>query len=109
MFNVFNEYLSRVSVTTDDGLREKMEDFLKNRKHISKATINMNYNKYVVDVVLDDFTIEHADVCFRKFISAVAYPYSSLWTRYNEGDRVCYRFLTSKEDKKAVYMNVMFS
>lgn len=109
MFRVFNEYLSRVNVTNDDGLRGKMENFFKSEECISKATVNMNYNKYVVDIIMDEFTVEHADICFRKLVGAIAYPYSSLWTRYNEGNRVCYRFLTSKESKNAVYMNIMFS
>jgi hypothetical protein len=109
LFRVFNEYLSKVNVTTDEKLKEKMEGFFKDENKISKATINLNYNKYVIDIIMDEFTVECADVCFRKLICAVAYPYSSLWTRYNEGNHVCYRFLTSKENKNAVYMTIMFS
>jgi hypothetical protein len=98
-----------VNVSVDEALRCRLEHFLEEDGQTVKSTITMNYSKYVVDIVLDEFTVEHADICFRELVSAVAYPYSSLWTRYNEGDRVCYRFLTSREDKTAVYMNIMFS
>jgi hypothetical protein len=109
LFRVFNEYLSRVRVITDDIVRQRMDDFFEEDKDIIKATINVNYNKFVVDIVMNEFTVDNADLCFRSFVAKVAYPYSSLWTRYNEGNRVCYRFLTSNENKTAVYMNIMFS
>lgn len=109
MFRVMNEYLSKVQLVTDRSMQEVMERFLKDSTKVEKSCINLNYNKYIVDIKLSAFTVEQADVCFREFLTAVAYPYSAMWVRYNEGKMVRYRFVTSKEDKQAVYMDVIFS
>lgn len=109
MFRVMNEYLSKVGLVTDDKLYERMNRFLSDLEETEKVCININYNKYIVDIKLKTFSVEEADRCFRAFLSAVAYPYSAMWVRYNEGKMVRYRFITSKEDKTAIYMDIIYS
>ncbi len=109
MFRVMNEYLSKVHLVTDPKLYDSMQRFLTNRKETLKVCINVNYNKYIVDVKLKKYSVEEADKSFRAFLSAIAFPYSSMWVRYNEGSLVRYRFVTGKEDKTAVYMDVLYS
>ena len=109
MFRVINEYLAKVKIETDDDLKSLMNDYLEKDKNITKFCINENFNRYVVDIKLKKFTVKKEDTEFRKLISAIAYSYSQMSVRYNEGDRVRYRFVTCKEDKTGVYLDVIFS
>lgn len=109
MFRIINQYLACVNIKTDAGLRSNMEIFLHDREDIIKFCINENFNKYIVDIKMEKFSVDLADRFFRDFTTEIAYAYSSMYVRYNEGVRVRYRFVTSKEDKSAVYMDIVIS
>ncbi|MCR4837713.1 MAG: hypothetical protein K5897_02100 [Eubacterium sp.] len=107
MFRVMNEYLAKVHLEIDERFSQKMDLFLSDRKEIVKYCININYNKYVVDVHLKKYSIEAADKLFCDLAAQIAYPYSHMSLRYNEGDQVRYRFVTCNEEKSAVYMDLV--
>ena len=109
MFRVINEYLAKVNIDTDDELKDKIEDFMSKDKNVKKFCINENFNRYILDIKLEKFSVKKADTDFRKLINAIAYSYSHMSVRYNEGDRVRYRFVTCKEDKSGVYIDIIYS
>ena len=109
MFRAVNDYLAKLNIVTDPSLYDAMEDFLKKTKTVVDYSININYNRYIVDIKLDKYSISRADKFFRRFEAAVAYPYSNISVRYNEVNRVRYRFATCREDKTGVYMDIIIS
>ena len=109
MFRVMNEYLAKVTLEVDQKFSQKLDLFLSDRKDLKKYCINVNYNKYVVDVHLKKYSIELADQLFCELAAIVRYPYSLMSLRYNEGNQVRYRFVTCNEEKKGAYMDLILS
>ncbi len=109
MFRAVNDYMAKLNIVTDDEIYQSMDSFLKKTKSVVDFSININYNRYIVDIKLDKYSVGRADKFFRRFEAAVAYPYSNISVRYNEENRVRYRFATCKEDKTGVYMDIIIS
>lgn len=109
MFRVINDYMEKVKLQSDDRIRGMFEEYLKNCSSVEKYTISVNYNRYVIDVRLKNFSVEKAAKLFDGFNSAVAYPYSALHVRFNEGKCVRYRFITCKENKEGYYCDIVIS
>ena len=109
MFRIINQYLANVNIATNAEIRTKMDIFLQDRVDLTKYCINENFNKYIVDIRMNEYTVDNADRLFRDFATYISFAYSAMHVRYNEGARVRYRFVTSKEDKTAVYMDVVIS
>ena len=107
MFRAVNDYLAKLNIRTDDDIRSTMEKFLVRQKSVKDFSINVNYNRYVVDITLNNFSVKRADTFYRKFEAAVTYPYSHISVRYNEDSRVRYRFATCRENKDGVYMDII--
>ena len=107
MFRVLNEYIGRLTLQLDDDLIHKVEEVIMEDESTKTVTINVSFNKYIVDVRMKDFSVEEADRAFRDMAGAVAYPYSHISVRYNEEARVRYRFASCKEDKTGTYMDVI--
>ena len=109
MFRVVNEYISKLNIATDSEVYDRMEAFLKSKAQVVDYSINVNYNRYIVDVKMKKYTVGSADKLYRSFEAAVCYPYSHISVRYNEENRVRYRLVTCREDKHGVYMDIIFS
>ena len=109
MFRVVNDYISKLHIGTDSEVYDKMSDFLTKDKKVESFNININYNRYIVDIKMNKYTVAAADALYRKFVEATAYPYSHVSVRYNEDSRVRYRFCTCKENKDGVYMDIIIS
>ncbi len=109
MFRIMNEYLSKVYLMTSDDIQRRLNDLLDKLEGITRKSVNINFNRYVVDIHLEDFSVEEAGKYFRIIENELAYPYSSMSLRYNEGDRVSYRFITCMENKTGYYMDIIFS
>ena len=107
MFRAVNDYLAKIQIVTDNGIREAASDFLDKSESVDSFTVNESFNRYIVDIRMVKYSVENADKLFREFISAVAYPYSHISVRYNEEARVRYRFASCKEDKTGTYMDVI--
>ena len=109
MFRAINEYMAKLNIVTDEDLARLMNDYLAKQKNIDNFSINVNYNRYIVDIRMKKYSVNSADKTFRKFVSATAYPYSHISVRYNEDERVGYRYVTCKENKNGVYMDIIIS
>jgi hypothetical protein len=109
MFRAINEYMAKLNIITDDSIRNLMDEYLGKNDHILNYSINIYYNRYVVDMRIKDYSVELADNIFREFVFYTAYPYSHISVRYNEGKRVRYRYVTCKEDKTGVYIDFIVS
>ncbi|SNU05494.1 hypothetical protein SAMN06297422_1049 [Lachnospiraceae bacterium] len=109
MFRVVNDYISKLHIGTDSEVYDKMSDFLTKDKKVESFNININYNRYIVDIKMKKYSVDSADILYRRFESAVSYPYSHISVRYNEDNRVRYRFVTCQENKTGVYMDVIIS
>lgn len=109
MFRVINEYLTKVKLRSDDNIRKRISDFLDTCEAVKKYTITVNFNQYIVDIKLCNFSIDEAGKCFADYNKNVSYSYSSLYMRFNEGKCVRYRYITSRENKDAFYCDIIFS
>ena len=109
MFRVINDYMSKININTDDEMYSVMKDYLDESELIKRYSINVNFNRYIVDIKLHKYSVEASDQMFREFVSITAYPYSHISVRYNEGSRVTYRYVTCKENKSGVYMDIIIS
>ena len=109
MFRAVNDYMAKLNIVTDEELIEKVRDYLSKSKKINSFTINVNYNRYIVDIRLKKYSVSSADSLFRDFVACVSYSYSHITVRYNEDNRVIYRYATCKEDKNGVYMDLIIS
>lgn len=109
MFRAINEYMAKLNIVTDDEKFEEMNTFLSKQKSIDNFCINVNYNRYIVDIRMVKYSVKKADELFRKFVMATAFPYSHISVRYNEDERVRYRYVTCKENKTGIYMDVIIT
>jgi len=108
MFRVVNEYISHVNLITDTELESRLRDFLGELTELRKYSLNSVYNRYVLDIRLKKFSVELSDKLYRDIERVAAYSYSHISVRYNEGDRVRYRFVTCRESRDGVCMDVIF-
>lgn len=109
MFRAFNEYIGKINLVLDQSVIDKLVEITEEDENIKSVTVNVSFNKYIVDIRLNEFSVEVSDRLFRRLVQEAAYPYSHISIRYNENTRVKYRFATCKEDKTGVYMDVVFS
>lgn len=111
MFRVINEYVNKITLKSDDSISDMFRSFLDNyiKVDIDKYSISVNCNQYVLDIRLAKYSLEDAELMFKDFNRAVAYPYSSLHVRFNEGRCVRYRYITCREDKEGFYCDMVIS
>ncbi len=109
MFRVINEYLSKVNLQANDTIYNHINKILKDNTDIKEATVTVNFQRYIVDIKLKTYSVENAAQVFNYFNQNVAYSYSSMHVRFNEGKCVRYRYITSKEDKRAFYCDIIIS
>lgn len=109
MFRVINEYMSKVNLKSDSEIYNRISEFLKDIPDIKKYTITVNFQHYVIDIRLSNYSVDKAAEVFNTINAGISYPYSSLYVRFNEGKCVRYRYLTSKENKDAIYCDIIFS
>lgn len=109
MFRVVNDYLARVNLIANSEIETRIDSFLKDCKMVTNYSRSINFNRYQVDIKIKDFSLETAENFFNEFNAGVAYPYSELHVRFNEGKCVRYKFITSKENKDGFYVDVCIS
>lgn len=111
MFRVINEYMERVSLVSNDEIYNMFSEYIRNYSNfeIKKYSVTVNFNRYVIDIRLKNYSVENAEQFFDDFSRAVSYPYSALHVRFNEGKCVRYRYITCKEDKKGFYCDIVIS
>ena len=70
-------------------------------------TYELEPNRYVKLTLQDNILVE-AEI-FNMINSNISYDYSSFYVRFNEGSCVRYRYITSSENKDAIYCDIIFS
>lgn len=109
MYKVINEYLNMVNIKENDEIYNRLTGFLSQFEMIKKYTVDVNFQRYVINIKLKKYNIENSVECFNQFNIAVAYPYSEMHIRFNEGKCIRYRYITSKENKDAFYCDINIS
>lgn len=107
MYRVINDYVSKVNILSNGEIYYRIDSFVSKVNYIAKYAITCNFNRYIVDIILDDFSFDKAVKFFNDFNCQVAYGYSSFFVRFNEGNCIRYRFVTSKENKEAFYCDIV--
>lgn len=109
MYKVINEYLSMIKINENEEIHGRLVNFLDHCELIKKYSVNVNFQRYVVDIKLKDFSIDNSVECFNRFNQSVAYPYSEMHIRFNEGNCIRYRYITSMESKDGFYCDIIIS
>ncbi len=108
MFRVMNEYMKGMHLQVKDEFYNVIKFALEKSKNVSSYCITVNFNRYIVDIKLKDYSVEAARAEYAALVALIACPYSEMSVRYNEGKSVRYRYATCAEDKKGYYCDVVF-
>ena len=106
---MINEYLTKVRLQADKDIEQNINKLLSSCDLVKSYNISFNFNRYVIDIRLNDYSLTNVEECFKIFNSEISYSYSSLYVRFNEGKCVRYRFVTSKDNKEGFYCDIIFS
>ncbi len=109
MYKVINEYTAKVNLQANEEIYNRIINFLNDIKDIKSVGVSESFNRYVLDIKLKKYSVEKASEVFNLINVGLSYPYSSLYVRFNEGKCVRYRFMTSKENKDALYCDIIFN
>lgn len=109
MYTVINEYLSKVNLLANDEIYNKISMYCSGLKGVKKTTVTVNFNRYVVDIRLNKFSVDNAVKIFNLLNEGLSYPYSSMFVRFNEGSCVRYRYMTCNESKYGFYCDIVIS
>lgn len=108
MYKVINEYMSKVKLQSNQEIHDTLTDILQKIDAIKRFSVSVHFNQYVIDIKLKEYSVENAAEVFEELHGMIAYSHSCLHVRFNEGKCVRYRFLTSKENKEALYCDFIF-
>lgn len=109
MYRVINKYMENINLVANDEIYNRLMTFLKTAPDVIKYSVTVSFNRYVVDIKLDGYSVDKAATIFQIFDAKVAYPYSSMHLRFNEGKCVRYRYITCQENKNGFYCDIIFS
>lgn len=109
MLTIMNQYIDQITLLSDDVTKGILSSALSDQPVIIKHNILIKSNRYIVDIKLGDFTIENAIQVMNQFMERTRFHYSAYFIRFNEGNRVRYRYATCREDKNGFYCDVVIS
>ncbi|MBQ8412455.1 MAG: hypothetical protein IJX12_02470 [Lachnospiraceae bacterium] len=109
MYRVINEYLNKIDLQDNEDIYKKLYSCGKDIPGVGECTVTVHFKRYIVDIRLKKYSVDKAAKVFNQFNEEVSYPYSSMYVRFNEGSCVRYRYITSKEDKKGFYCDIVIS
>ncbi len=109
MYRVINEYISHVKLSSDSRIIALIKEFLKEQNDILSYDLRKNFNQFIIRINMEEYSVEKAEALFYKFEQSVAYSHSEMHVRFNEGNCVRYRFITSNENKEAFYCDLIFN
>lgn len=114
MYSVMNEYVAKIKLTADamtQGILKTAldENELSDNALIDKSTITVKNNRFIVDIHLNEFSVENAVEIVNYFMERTRFHYSSFFIRFNEGSRVRYRYASCKENKEGFYCDIVIS
>lgn len=109
MITFMNQYISKITLMSDDLTKNLLIAALKNNEIITSISVIVRNHKFIVDIKLKNFSVENVTTAMNIFMERTRYPYSSLYVRLNEGNRIRYRYASCKEDKEGFYCDVVIS
>lgn len=108
MFRVMNDYMKEIQLQVTDSFYNTVSDFLEQEEAVASYCITVNFNRYIIDIKLKQFSVQMARETYGRLVNQIACPYSELSVRYNEGKAVRYRYATCAENKKGFYCDIVF-
>lgn len=108
MFRAMNDYMKEIKLQVSEQFYNTIKACLEKDETVASYCITVNFNRYIIDIKLKDFSIDQAGHTYRKLICQIACPYSELSVRYNEGKAVRYRYATCTENKSGYYCDIVF-
>lgn len=108
MYKIINEYMSKINMLANEEITNRISECLDNHEAIRNYTLSVNFNHYILDIRINDYTVENAARIFGDISLNISYSYSSLHVRFNEGQCVRYRYITCKENKDGFYCDIVF-
>lgn len=109
MYKVINEYTSKVNLQANETIYNKISNILNDITEIKKLGVSVSFSRYVLDIKLYNYSVQLASDIFTIINAKLSYNYSSFFVRFNEGSCVRYRYITSNENKDAIYCDIIFS
>lgn len=109
MVSIMNEYIAKINLLSDDVTKSIFNAALLDQENVAKSSILIKSNRYIVDIKLDNFSIEQAIKVMNCFMERTRYHYSAYFIRFNEGNLVRYRYASCKENREGFYCDVIIS
>lgn len=109
MVSVMNDYVAKLKLLSDDVTKSILKVALDGQLNIESSNVMIKSNRYIVDIKLNDFSVENAVMVMNHFMEGTRYHYSAYFIRFNEGNLVRYRYATCKENKEGFYCDVVIS
>lgn len=109
MVSVMNDYVSKIELVTDDVMKSIFQNALLDQQNINKTNVMIRSNHYIVDIKMDNYTVENAINIMNCFMERTRFHYSSFFVRFNEGNLVRYRYASCKENRIGFYCDVIIS
>lgn len=109
MYKIINQYMEHVSLQADDAIYNRLTEFLRNISGIKKYSVNVNFKRYVINIKMEDYSVERAVELFNLFNAEISYPYSAMHIRFNEETCVRYRYITCRENREGFYCDIVIS
>ena len=109
MVSIMNEYVSKINLTANAITQGILNTALSEQSEVEQSSVLIKSNRYIVDVHLKEFSVENAVSVINVFMDKTRFHYSAFFIRFNEGNRVRYRYASCKEDKDGFYCDVVIS
>lgn len=109
MVSIMNEYVANINLVSDDITKSILHAALSDDKNVVKNSVLIKANHYLVDIKLEEFSVEQAIEVMDCFMERTRYHYSAFFVRFNEGSRVRYRYASCKEDREGFYCDIVIS
>lgn len=108
MFRVMNDYMKEIKLQVSEQFYNTIKECLENSPAVASYCITVNFNRYIADIKLKDYSIEEAGSVYQTLAGCIACPHSEFSVRYNEGRAVRYRYATCNENKEGYYCDIVF-
>lgn len=109
MVSILNNYVSEIKLSADVLTQGILKTALNEHDEIENSSVMIKSNRFIVDVHLYKFSVEAAAKLANAFMEETGYYYSSFYVRFNEGNRVRYRYASCKENKEGFYCDIVIS
>lgn len=107
MVSIMNDYVAKIQLRSDDMTKNLLKAALLEQSNIKEKNIMIKGKRYIVDIRLDEYSVDAATAVMNHFMESTRYHYSAYFVRFNEGNMVRYRYASCKENREGFYCDVM--